>query len=73
MTENSKEDVIALNQIPDICYLIWFKKNRVLALINFDSKVNTITLGYILQLGFNIRLSTLKYKKLTPLSSKHLK
>ena len=55
VTEASKKDVVALDQIFCICYLILFKKNKVQTLINFDSKVNAITSRYALKLDLKIR------------------
>ena len=53
--ETSQENVVALDQVPYICYPILFKKNEVQALIDSGSKVNAMTLGYALKLGLKVR------------------
>lgn len=40
MTEYSKKDNIKLAKIPCIYILLYFKKNKICALINSGSKVN---------------------------------
>ena len=40
------------------------KKSEVQALINFGSKVNTMTLGYALKLGLKIHLINVKAQKI---------
>ena len=64
VTEASQEDVIALNWVSCICYPIWFKKNKVQALINSGSEVNTITPGYASKLGLKVRPTDIGVKKI---------
>ena len=56
VTKVNNEDVIILDWVSYICYLIWFKKSKVQvqALLDFGSEVNAITLEYILKLGLKI-------------------
>lgn len=64
MTRASKEDM-ALNQIFDIIYYpIWFKKDKVRALINLSSKVNTMILRYALELGLKVCHTNVKARKI---------
>lgn len=53
MTGNSKENAI-LKQIFYIYYLVWFKNNKVWALINSGGKFNTMTLIYAAMLGLKV-------------------
>lgn len=53
----SKKDDIILDRISYIYYPLCFrkdKKNKMQALINFGSKVNTMTPAYILKLGLTV-------------------
>ena len=58
-TETSKEaQKVISNQMPFIHYLVQFQKDEsatIWAFIDLDSKVNTITLAYAKQLGFQVR------------------
>ena len=56
VTKAGIEDVIVLDWVFCICYLIWFKKSKVQvqALINSGSKINAIFLGYTLKLGLKV-------------------
>lgn len=56
MTEASKEDDMVLEKVSYVHHPIRFKKNKVRALINLNSKVNAMTLTYIAKLAFKIRL-----------------
>lgn len=53
MIQASKENM-ALNELSYIYYLIWFKKYKIKALINFGSEINTMSSNYILKLGFKV-------------------
>ena len=64
MTETNQEDVVALNRVRCICYLIQSKKNEVRALINSGSEVNAMTLGYALYLGLKVRLTNVRALKI---------
>ena len=46
----SKKDDVILDWVPYIHYLIRFKKDKVQALIDFDSKINAIIPAYALKL-----------------------
>lgn len=50
-------EMIALNGVPGIQYLVQFRKNKkdIQLLINSDSEVNVITLAYTKQLGLWIQ------------------
>lgn len=54
MTKASKNDNVVLEKILYIYYLIWFKENKVWALSNLNSEVNTMTPGYTSNLGLKI-------------------
>lgn len=54
VTEANKKDYIVLERISYIYYFFWFKKDKVKALIEFDSKINNMTLEYASKLGFKI-------------------
>ena len=64
VTEVSKKGDIALDRMPCIYYSIWFKKNKVQALINSGSKVNVITLVYASKLGFRVRQTDVGAQKI---------
>lgn len=50
--EDTVEDVaMALERVPCIHYLIWFKKNQVQTLLDLGSEVNAITLAFVSKLG----------------------
>lgn len=58
MIEANREDKVVLKRVLYIYYPLCFykdKKNKVQALVNFSSKVNAITLAYILELDLKIR------------------
>lgn len=64
MTETSiKDNLLPLNWIACIHYLIYLKKNKVWASIDLNSKVNAIILEYALKLSLKIFLPTSKLKK----------
>ena len=63
MTEASQEDV-ALDRVSCICYPIWFKKNKVQALIDSGSEVNAMTPGYASKLGLKVRLTNVGVQKI---------
>lgn len=62
-----------LNWVLYIYYLIWFKNNKVWALINFNNKVNAMTLRYALKVGLKFALLILELKKLLALILTHFK
>lgn len=57
MIAASKKDNMTLDQVPYICYLIWFKKNEVQSKIDSDSKVNAMTPAYIWKLDLKVRFT----------------
>ena len=59
-----EDNLLMLDWIPCIYYLIWFKKNKVQALINFGSKVNVMTPAYLLKLGLKVRFINIKAQKI---------
>ena len=63
VTEASQEDVV-LDQISCICYLIWFKKNEVQALIDFGNKVNAMTPEYTLKLTLKVCRTDVRAQKI---------
>ena len=57
-----------MDQVPCIYYLVQFQKDKnkdVLALIDFGSEVNAMTLAYVAQLGLKVQKPTSVLKKLT--------
>ena len=62
--EVSKKNVVALNWVFCICYPIRFKKNKIQAIINSSSKINTITPEYALNLGLKIYLINFRVQKI---------
>lgn len=46
MTKANKEEIMIVKRVFCIYYSIWFKKNNIRALINFDNKINFMSLGY---------------------------
>ena len=64
MIKASQEDVIVLDLVPCICYPIWFEKNKVPALIDPGSEVNTMTLEYALKLGLKIYFTNVGVQKI---------
>lgn len=67
MTRTSKENNMMLARILCNYYLLHFckdKKNKVQALINFGSRINTITLAYASKLGFKIRYVNVRVYKI---------
>ena len=66
VTETSIEDIVVLNQVSCIYYLIWFKKNKiqVQALINFNSKINAIISGYASKLGLKVCFTNVEAYKI---------
>lgn len=51
VTKASKKNNIVLKRASCIYYPVWFKKDKVKALINSGSKVKAIILAYALKLG----------------------
>lgn len=66
VTETSKEDSISLEQVSYIYYLLCFQKDivSIKALINLDSKVNTITPPYALKLGLQVYYKNIGTQKI---------
>lgn len=54
VTEVSKKNDVILERVLYIYYLVLFKKNKVHILINLDSKVNIMILGYASKLDLKI-------------------
>lgn len=58
------EDILfALDWVLCIYYPVWFKKDKVRALINFGNKVNTITPAYALKLSLKVRSTDIGAQK----------
>ena len=56
-----------LDRVTCICYLIQFQKNKskdVLALLNFESKINAMTLAYMAQLSFIVQKTNVGTQKI---------
>ena len=73
VTKASNDNVIALDQVLCICYLIGFKKNKIQTLIDFGSKVNSIILRYALKLGLKVRSIDIGTQKIDSSTLKKLK
>lgn len=63
MTEAGKEYVV-LDRLWYICYLIYFKKNKIQASIDLGSKVNAITPKYTSKLDFQICRTNIRVQKI---------
>ena len=61
-----KNNPLTLDWVLHIHYPIWFKKSKiqVQALIDFSSKVNTMTLGYASKLDLKVRSTYVKAQKI---------
>ena len=61
-----KNNSLALNWVPYIYYLIWFKKSevQVQALIDSGNELNAMTLRYALKLGLKICLTNVRVQKI---------
>ena len=57
---------MVLYQISCICYLIWFKKKKIQiqALIDSNSKVKAMTLGYALKLNLKVCFTNIRLQKI---------
>ena len=68
MTKASNEaQEIILDRVPCIYYLVQFRKDKrtiIQALINLSSKVNTISLAYFKQLGFQVQKTDIRAQKI---------
>lgn len=64
MIEASKKDDLVLEKVSCIYYPVWFKKDKVKALINFGSEINTIIQAYILKLNLKIRSTNVQTQKI---------
>ena len=69
VTDTSKEaqEVRVLDKISCICYPIQFQKNKnknILALLDFGSMVNAMTLAYIAKLGLKMQKSNIDTQKI---------
>lgn len=58
--EASKKDDLVLEKVSSIYYSVWFKKDKIKALINSGSEINTIIQVYILKLDLKIRSTNIK-------------
>ena len=66
-SKKTSEMVKVLDQVFYICYLMKFPKNKgkyFIALINFNNKVNTMTLIYTAKLGFKVEKTKISNKKI---------
>ena len=65
VTEASQENVV-LDWFSCICYPIWFKKSeiQIQALIDSGSKVNAMTLRYVLKLGLKVHPTNIGVQKI---------
>lgn len=63
MIEAGKENMV-LEEVSYIYYLIWFKKYKIKALINFGSEINTMSSKYVLKLGFKVHFINVKAQKI---------
>lgn len=68
-----EDTLLVLDWVLCIYYLVWFKNNGVWALINFNNKVNAITLNYAANLGLKIRHTNLGVQKIDGSTFKTLK
>lgn len=59
----NKEDIV-LDWVLCIYYPIWFKKNKIQALIDFDSKKNAMILVYTSKLDFKVHQINVKAQKI---------
>ena len=64
MTETSKEDDVALQRVPCVYYLIWFKKKEVQTLIDSGSEVNAMTPTYASKLGLWVHRTDIRTQKI---------
>lgn len=64
MTKPSKEDNVFLKRVSYTYHSVLFKKDKIRALINFKSKFNTISLDYVLKLGWKIYHTNVKAPKI---------
>lgn len=66
LIEASKEDKVVLGKIPYMHYSLRFQKdtNKIWALLNLDSKVNTMTPAYALKLDFRVRHTNIRANKI---------
>lgn len=62
MIENSKK--VVSKKVLYIYNLVWFKKNKVQALINLNNKVNIISLIYAINLSLKIRFINVGTQKI---------
>ena len=69
----SKKDFNILNWVLFICYPIWFKKIKIYFLINFGTKVNTMTLGYASKLDLKICSTNVEIQKINGFTLKTFK
>lgn len=66
VTKAGKKKEMTLARVPYIHYSLrfWKDTNKMQALIDFDSKVNIITLIYVLKLGLRVRQTKVKAQKI---------
>lgn len=61
---NIMEDNISLKIISCIHYPVWFKKDKIKALINFDSKVNIVFPRYAWKLSLKVYYPNMRFEKI---------
>lgn len=54
---------MALNYVFWIYYPVWFKENKIRALINLSSKINVISLVYASKLGLKVWHTNIRAQK----------
>lgn len=64
VTKASKKDNMMLKRVSYIYHFIWFKKDKVRLLINFDNKINVIISVYTSKLGLNTRHTNVRTQKI---------
>ena len=64
VTENSKENDVALQRVPCIHYPIWFKKKEVQALIDSGSEINAMIPAHVSRLGLRVHRTDIGAQKI---------
>lgn len=72
ITETNKEDKVILKKILYIHHLLYFQKKivKIKTLINFGSKINTITSIYISKLDFQVYQTNIEVQKINSFTLK---
>ena len=60
VTETNKKDHKALQRLPCIYYLIWFKIKKVQALIDSGSDINAMILAYVSRLDLRVHRTNVR-------------